>query len=302
MKIEQCYVVGAGPVGCLTAALLSKHAIETRLVVSPRSKVKDPLLIKEHPKKYFGAATLPILQLSQLSTAPHSSTFWICTKAYDLEEALRALKPVISPLSRIIILSNGIEISKLVASVLGAEQNFYRLLYYFGAMLGADGELKLSGALSASLSSSAISGETAELGALLGDLGFKVSIEPSIQLAEWKKLLVNIVVNTIATLEDLPNGCILEDPKLVSLAQELLAETRALAGLQNIDLSQIKDSYVFNSIREHAQNLNSTLLDRRAGRKDELEFSLGKLLKIAKASGLACPALASMGAKLLNAK
>ena len=115
-----------------------------------------------------------------------------------------------------------------------------------------------------------------------------------IQTAEWRKILVATTVTTIASLANQPNGVILHNPELRSLAEDVLKELRAVATADGVDLSDLSDTRVFDNLQNHAGNINSLLAALRAALPTELAYTVLRPLLIARAHALRVPLLESI--------
>lgn len=293
MPFKQHFIVGSGPVGLFTAALLKKHGKDVTLIVSPDSDLPSPVTIKESlsNSRYFNSKKVETIKAADLNPLPKKSALWLCVKAYSLEAALEQIKPKLSPDTVVIGLSNGLGITDLIRSKLGRPHPILRLLYNFGVMFGKSKNLVVSGKLVANLNGDSNVLTLKEFKKELESLGFYIELHSSVQISEWSKLLVNIVVNSIATLEDSPNGCILERPELKKLAEKVLSETRLVAKSVGVELARKSDRSIFEAIGNHAKNINSTLMDIRLGRPTELPFTLYKVVQIGRKNKLKIPEL-----------
>ena len=124
---------------------------------------------------------------------------------------------------------------------------------------------------------------------LLVRAGFRARVEPQIAAARLAKLLVNVAINPLAALHQVPNGRLLQPPcrdRLERLVREAWPVLRA-AGL-TLDEPAALD-HVTAVAAATATNLASMLQDRLAGRRTEIDALTGTLLALAEDQGLDLP-------------
>ncbi len=125
--------------------------------------------------------------------------------------------------------------------------------------------------------------------ALLAHAGFRARVEPQIAAARLAKLLVNVAINPLAAIHQVPNGQLLLPPyrdTLVQLVREAWPVLRA-AGL-TLDEQAALD-HVRAVAAATASNLASMLQDRMAGRRTEIDALTGTLLALGAAQGKELP-------------
>ena len=123
----------------------------------------------------------------------------------------------------------------------------------------------------------------------LGKIGVpcKVAADP-IHL-EWRKALTNLVINPICALADRENGAILTDPALHARAKRVLEECVEVARALGISLTSLDEAQVWNTAERTAQNRNSMLQAKNAGKRTEIEFLTARLVALGREIGIATP-------------
>ena len=127
------------------------------------------------------------------------------------------------------------------------------------------------------------------LRAALVAAGYPVAAAASVAACEWRKSLWNLAVSGPCALLDAPNGAILDRPPLRALADDLLAEARAVAAAEGVTLADDDLARVFTSTARTRANYNAMVQDLRRGVATEMPFLNGAVARLAAHHGLPAP-------------
>ncbi len=229
-----------------------------------------------------------LIEVKDLGSLPTDTIFILCVKAYDLDSALKTLTPHLLTDSTLLLCQNGLGIYLQAAEVLGrVRPQIARLLPSFGIKLEQDGSLAVSGALHATLSVPDHQPWLLnQLTPLLTEIGITLSFPKNIAQAEWEKAFLNLVINPLACVLDQKNSCVIKDESIKKLTLRIAAEVRSVAKKEGFSLDHINDQELISRIENCGENINSTLIDFRAGKPSELNYFLGRFLRIAESSGI----------------
>ncbi|MCB0354455.1 MAG: hypothetical protein KDD64_13050 [Bdellovibrionales bacterium] len=235
--------------------------------------------------------TLPSnIRLTRENLDFKDAVVWIVVKYRDLQDVLQSISRQNLPRG-LVVCSNGLGIAHLYASESALRAvPLVRCLLYYGVQT-ISGQLIRAGERRASIAGLDHETFSEEISQTLQKRGFLVTREKSIALAEWKKIGVNIAVNTLATLVDARNKVILEHPELSARAETLLAELRILAAREGFTIQELSFETLRSSLEHHGENVNSSLQDLRRGKPPEVLQFLQSLLHLATAYGINTPAL-----------
>ena len=113
--------------------------------------------------------------------------------------------------------------------------------------------------------------------------------DPAIRMPQWRKLVVNAVLNPLTALYDVPNGALVDDARVSTPATALAAEADTI-------LAALDSAWPGHSIetvravaRATAANTSSMRADLQAGALTEIEAINGWLVAQAKRIGVAAP-------------
>ncbi len=104
----------------------------------------------------------------------------------------------------------------------------------------------------------------------------------------WNKLAINCVINPLSIKYDCPNGELLQYSGEITTLCEEIAAVMNREGL-HADARQLQQS-VTHVMQNSAANYSSMLQDIRAGRRTEIDYITGYLLRKAVGYGIAVPA------------
>jgi len=285
-------VFGAGAAGALFGGFLSAAY---RVLLVGRPERIDPvrtggLLVrsgKEEERFRPGAAAV----------LPAEGTFdlaVIAVKAFDLEGAARALAEANLRVGRLLLLQNGFGNEALLPDAFPAHSVYRGLLYDGVSWEGPGTLLRHEGGplrIGRPLADLPPGGdpEAEDLARSLSAAGWETIAAGDIRREIWRKLIVNAAVNPAGALTGLPNGELIRRPAVRRLLGALVEEgerTALAAAGYRFDLME----KVEEAARRTAANRNSMLLDLERGRRTEIDFLNGALLRAAREQGVDAPA------------
>lgn len=121
--------------------------------------------------------------------------------------------------------------------------------------------------------------------------GFEGAHEHSLADAEWSKALINVFVNPICTILNVPNRAVIEDSTLSDLAFGLYQEAYQVARKDGYTQALLDGERLRQVVAPFGNNINSHLEDLRGRRPSDMHFLLGIIIKRAKSLGLRVPRL-----------
>lgn len=288
-------VVGAGAIGLTLAALLAEQH-EVWLVTRTSRPDREIVLDGARTRRVL----LPdarVVAWSARRTLPSDALYFLTVKAYDLEQVLDGLAVQLSGAARVVGCQNGLGIYETLTRRLG--ERSLRMLVQIGARRLERFRVQVAG-----LGESEVGGqdqeEAARVAALLSHAGIPSVVASEVRQAEWRKALLNLMVNPITALLRRENGALIEVPELRAAAQAVSAEVRAVASAHGVDLRLPSDVQIFETVARYRENRNSLLVDIERGTRSEAPFYLDRCVALAREAGVAVPNLELL-TKLVNA-
>jgi len=127
--------------------------------------------------------------------------------------------------------------------------------------------------------------------ALLDAAGLPAGTEADMTPVVWGKLLINAALNPVAALAGVRNGEVASRPALWALAEAIAEEGAAAARAEGVRLPYTSAvEATLETARATAENRCSMLQDLEAGRRTEIDYLNGAIVRTAEAHGIAAPA------------
>ncbi|MDI9246864.1 2-dehydropantoate 2-reductase [Marinobacter sp. CHS3-4] len=278
-------ILGAGSLGRLWAGYLPpRHAF-----FLPR-KASDTLARYQLQSPEGGCSECNVTVCSAQQCEP--SLLVVTTKAGDTLQALESALPYIPTAVPVVLFQNGMGLQDIVANrwperpilaastTEGANRPDTDLLVHAGRGQTWIGGLNAAGQTAVDF---VIQG--------LSSSGLALTAEPNIHQRLWNKLVVNAGINAFTALLNCPNGDILSDPfyleRIDALSHEI-ASIMAIDAAEPMSANAIK-SRIEEVARSTANNTSSMRGDILRGRKTEIDFINGYIVKLGNKAGLATP-------------
>ena len=129
-----------------------------------------------------------------------------------------------------------------------------------------------------------------EFVAALNQAGMDTELEKNIDDLIWSKLIINVGINALTALTGLPNGRLLEFPECKALMADLVAEAVRVAEKRGVHLTYPDPLEMVYAVAEKTGgNRSSMLQDFDRGRRSEIDFINGAILREAEALDLEVP-------------
>lgn len=290
-------IVGPGAIGLTLATVLGSVCRVSLLVRDPHYSVlsRATLRVTGHRTVASPPGLVDIETIESLSPWNEAVDLWLALKAGEIAPALAALAHRLPAESTVAVLSNGLGIYTEVRDILPQSISVLRLLPSFGAYKQSPAETRLAGDLTFAIAGPPSTADhIARTGEFLRSIGATVTTESDVELAEWRKALINLVVNPLCALAGVANGALGTDLRLGALIAPLLQEITAVTAKAGVPLEPITATELINRLSPHASNLNSMLIDLRLGRPTEIEYITGRFLERAQLQSISTPLMRSL--------
>lgn len=134
--------------------------------------------------------------------------------------------------------------------------------------------------------------------ALLEGTDLRVTVTSDLTTAMWHKLCVNVAGGAITAMTNKTLG-VMHEPGMAQLAHDLMRECIEVGRAEGAKLEEsLADELLQNFLSDPPDLTTSMLMDRRAGRKLEVDARNGAVVRIGKRHGIDTPANAAMTARL----
>ncbi|MBD1582071.1 ketopantoate reductase family protein [Pseudoalteromonas sp. S16_S37] len=290
--MSKVHILGAGAIGLTFAHALSQQHDVT--IISRNENCRE-WLYTEQNTSVIRAKTLSIAQAQ--STHQKIDNCFVCVKSYQLKQALTDVLPLLSDTANLIISHNGMQDLTTLSEQLGPNQALYFASTAKGALKLSNNHVKATG-LGDTFLGACNTPAKSKIEQTYQDF-FATLLAPSfihddINLLRWQKLAVNIAINPLSAIHQIPNGQ-LRQPRYASTILALLNETCAVAKCEGVDLplSQALDS-AYQVMTRTQHNFSSMAQDVKLRRKTEIDAICGYIVALGKKHHIATPMNASL--------
>ena len=289
-------VFGAGSIGSLFAGRIAYSGFDVGVVGRKQhvAKIREKGLtvIEEENNlvSYLPAETQFNPQTKR------SDAILITTKAYDNEIVANTLANNVSKETPVFIIQNGMGNEQIFKEKLPSNP-IYRAITTEAAELIHPGIVKhvAFGKTSFGIVSGKANGFTNQVKNILSKSGFFVKTTDEIQVKMWHKLLANASICPLGAILHTKNGRILDLPSSERIFDAIINEGIALAKhlLPQEDFSTSRD-FILSIIEKTRNNKCSMLQDIERGRRTEIDYMNGFIVRESRKFGLKTPVNAAI--------
>jgi 2-dehydropantoate 2-reductase len=296
-------IVGAGAMGCLFAALLRRSGQDVVLV----EKKADTVAAVERRgiilESSAGTQHVDVPIARDGGVFGQADCVVLCVKAFDTEGAARTAAACIGARTAVVTLQNGIGNAEVLTACFPLQEVLAGITAHGATLLGP-GHVRHAGLGETAIAPlhPAAAGRAQELLTVFENAGIATRLGVDAQALLWSKLLVNIGINPLGAVLNASNGSILDSEHTRRIMHAAVREGVEVAAAKGIcfdaDDQIVRVEIVCRATRD---NLCSMLQDIRAGRRTEIEYMNGAVVREAYAKGVSVP-VNSMLAALVAAR
>jgi 2-dehydropantoate 2-reductase len=213
-------------------------------------------------------------------------------KAWQVPEAARAIKPIVSAQTTVLPLQNGVDAVSQLVDELGRESVVGGLCRIVSYVVGP-GHIRHAG-----FEPSIIIGEIdnrhteriTRIEQVFKRAGLNISIANDIQVALWTKFLFIASFSGVGAMANAPAGVIRADPKWRGQILNAMKEIYELAHARGIKLPPDSIDKVMGAVDGLPEDATSSMQrDIAAGKPSELESQNGAVVRLAREAGVEVP-------------
>lgn len=282
MKI---YILGAGSIGSLFGALLSKIGEDVTLI----GREEHVEAINNNGLKVVGVEEFTVYPKAVTKIPSELPDLVIlATKSYSTAYALECAKESIGENTWVLSIQNGLgnedEALKYTKNVLGGITTNGAALERWGVVRWVGKGITIIGNYPRG------KGKFAErVVALFKKAGLEAEISENIVGWKWAKAIVNSAINPIGAIMEVKNGYILENDHLLALAMEVVKEGCQVAIQKGIEFEVHPMELLLETLERTRDNYNSMLQDMKKGKRTEIDFINAKIIEYGEEMGLKTP-------------
>lgn len=289
MKIA---VVGAGAMGSVYAGILGSAENDVWAVdtwVDHVEAIRTRGLTVEGAS---GNRTVRIHATSEPVEVGVCDLVVIATKAFDVDAAARAAKPIVGDDTVVLPIQNGLGSADRVAAILGDERVAIGVAGGFGASIVGPGRVHHNGweLLRLGERHGPATDRIRRIARVWEEAGFGVQAYDDVDQLVWEKLICNVCFSGTCTILERPIGEVLDDPAAWHVASSCATEAYEVARTRRIELDFDDPVAYVRAFGEKIPGARpSMLLDIMAGRSTEIDVINGAIPPEARRIGLTAP-------------
>ncbi|MCF8034446.1 MAG: 2-dehydropantoate 2-reductase [Desulfarculaceae bacterium] len=288
MKIA---VIGPGAMGLMLAARLKQAGSDVVLLdyrAERAAQINENQVALDHPE---GSERLAIQVTADPAALGGVDLAVVCTKAYHTQEVARTLRAHLAQTARALTLQNGAENVETLVEALGPARVLGGITSE-GATLLRPGHARHAGRGQTHIgpAQGPVDAFCQEVVDLLIAAGFDTKGVEGVQNLIWTKLVINVGINSLTAILEVPNGRLLELPPAGKVMAAAVAEAVSVGQAMGV---KFLHQDMLRAVQEVAHrteaNISSMLQDIRASRRTEVSYINGAVVRQGEQVGVPTP-------------
>jgi len=276
-------ILGAGAIGSLYGAKLSNINKVTLVARKEHAdKInKDGLKISGLENNVY-----KLKAVTKINQIEDNTLILLTTKVYDSKKAINGIKDLLKNDTIILCLQNGLYSENIVKEIVGKKCLVLRAITNFGAAFLKPGVVQYNSYSYTAIEKN-LNAKSFAIARLFADCGLNGYVSNDIKVDMWKKLILNCVLNPVTAILRIENRGIADErlnPLKKLIAEECLNVAKKDGVKFNIDFVK-----AINSAIKDSRNISSMQQDLIKGKKTEIDYLNGAVVKLGKKYGIKCP-------------
>jgi len=280
MSFNKIVVLGAGAIGSIYGALLSKKNDVT--LIGNEAHV-DAVNSKGLSISGDIKETFYLKADTEIRGIPENTLIILTTKAYDSAKAIKQIKKFLKKDTVVLVLQNGLGNEGVVKRVAGDKAKILRGVTVMAAEFFEPGRVRFwSGETIIEQNEVAERITESFVNCMLG-----TRLSNDINMEVWNKLIVNCVVNPLSTLFHVRN-CELVSGSLKTVRHRIVRECVEVGKAEGITFPKNLKEKVDEKISNYT-NFSSMYQDIMKDKKTEIDFLNGKIVELGRKHNIPTP-------------
>lgn len=211
-------------------------------------------------------------------------------KSYDTKAALAEIVPLMGPRTILLSVQNGLGNWEQARRAYPKNHVLAASVMY-GAMMPRPGVVRWSGPGEITIGGLLLDADAVQATRVaLQAGGVNVRTTDNIAGTLWMKAIVNAAINPLTAIERVPNGRLLEDPRLRATLHDATKEAARVAAAERIRLPVPDPVAEVERVTAMTRDNRSSMLQSvEKGLPTEIDAITGAILEAARRHGIACP-------------
>jgi 2-dehydropantoate 2-reductase len=289
--------MGAGAVGCYFGGMLARDGHAVTLIARPAHVQAIQANGLRMETKTFDEQ-VRLSASTEARAVQGADLVLFCVKSTDTEAAGAQILPHLAPSATVLCLQNGVDNAERLRSVLPHHTVAAAVVYVATEMAGP-GHVKHHGR-----GDLVIEPSTAHVAPALAAAGIAAEVSDNVRGALWLKLILNCAYNAVSAITQLPYGKTAVGEGVQDVMRDVVNECLAVAKAEGVQVAGNVDAAVRMIFDTMPGQFSSTAQDLARGKKSEIDYLNGLVVRRGQALGIATPSNRVLWAlvKLLESK
>ncbi|MBI4400935.1 MAG: 2-dehydropantoate 2-reductase [Nitrospirae bacterium] len=287
--MQQVMMVGAGSVGGFFGAHLARKNPNVSFLLRPRTlkAVREYGLMIRSASGHF---TVRPMAASDPKDLPTPDLIILSVKAYDVDEVLTQIEPVMTDRTVLLTLQNGVDTEDRILArfhrdcVVGGVAFIYSKIVEPGVI-----EHYKSGSVAVGELMGHKSPRVLQIADLFTRAGLSCQVVGDIRRSKWEKMCWNCVFNPLTVLINDRVAKALDHPEMLRVIHQIVGEVAAVAAGMKVPLEADMADKVLRWSQEIRDIHTSMYDDWKAGRPTEIDYLNGYIVKQGQELGIPTP-------------
>ena len=278
-------VMGAGAVGCFYGGMLARAGHEVTLIARPQHVDA----VRRHGLRMETRSFDEQVRLaaeSNASAVGGADLVLFCVKSMDTESAGTQIAPYLDQGALVLCLQNGVDNADRLRSVLPGRAVAAAVVYVATEMAGP-GHVKHHGRGELVIEPAARSSQVAQAFAAAG---VPTEISDNVRGALWTKLILNCAYNAVSAIAQRPYGENVRSEGIPEVMRDVVAECLSVAHADGVQVPGDIDAAVRRIAETMPTQFSSTAQDLARGKRSEIDFLNGLVVRRGQVLGIPTPA------------
>lgn len=285
-------VVGVGGTGGYFGGLLARAGQDVTFIARGQTlEVLQTRGLTVH-SRVEGDFTIPVQATADPESLEEVDIVLFCVKAYDTTAAAIAIQPIVGPQTVIISVQNGVDNEERIAEVVGPGA-------VLGAIAGVSAHAEAPGVIRVTQEPGVITfgelhgGAADRLEAIqsaMDGAGFAARLQTDMPVQLWMKFVFICAFSGVTSLVRQPIGTILRYPETSALYRGVMEEAEAVGRARGVALpDDCVETWMARSQAFAPEAYGSMYHDLAAGRRMEVEWLNGSVVRLGREQGIGTP-------------
>ncbi|WP_341905408.1 2-dehydropantoate 2-reductase [Polaromonas sp. YR568] len=278
-------VMGAGAVGGYYGAMLARAGHPVVMIARPQHVEA----IERQGLRLQTSAfdeQVAVVASADASAVQGADLVLFCVKSTDTESAGAQMRPYLAPGALVLTLQNGVDNADRLRTVL-PHHEVAAAVVYVATEMASPGHVQHHGRGELVIEPSSRS-EVVVQALIAAHVPTEISV--NVRGALWAKLILNCAYNAVSAITQLPYGKTVVGEGVQDLMRDVVAECMAVAQADGVQVAGDVNAAIRKIAETMPSQFSSTAQDMARGKRTEIDYLNGLIVRRGEALGIATPA------------